>query len=170
LQGGGQVGHLPRAFGVKGGHAVQAVLQLADVAGPVVGEERRQKLFAKTERGQTRGMPRVEEVLDEDGGILPSFPALLKKQLKGAPMPAPRAMLELTTARLGADALLIGASELAFAPILQDPTIVPLSGDPDPVDFRRRAGPPLDRWSVAEPAQGGDGRPKFSGQLSLSTV
>src|SRR4029079_316375 len=27
-------------------------------------------------------------------GILPSFPALLKKQLKGAPMPAPRAILD----------------------------------------------------------------------------
>ena len=26
--------------------------------------------------------------------ILPSFPALLKKQLKGAPMPAPRAILD----------------------------------------------------------------------------
>src|ERR1700743_2554877 len=27
-------------------------------------------------------------------GVLPSFPALLKKQLKGAPMPAPRAILD----------------------------------------------------------------------------
>ena len=27
-------------------------------------------------------------------GILPSFPALLRKQLKGAPMPAPRAILD----------------------------------------------------------------------------
>jgi predicted NBD/HSP70 family sugar kinase len=102
--------------------------------------------------------------------IYPYSKEALLRELNARAMPAPRAMLELTTARLGADALLIGASELAFAPILQDPTIVPLSGDPDPVDFRRRAGPPLDRWSVAEPAQGGDGRPKFSGQLSLSTV
>jgi len=70
LQGGGQVGHLQGAFGVKSGHAVQAVLQLADVAWPVVGEERRQKLFAKTELGQAQGMPAIQEVIDEQRDVL----------------------------------------------------------------------------------------------------
>jgi predicted NBD/HSP70 family sugar kinase len=102
--------------------------------------------------------------------IYPYSKEALLRELNWRAMPAPRAMLELTTARLGADALLIGASELAFAPILQDPTIVPLSGDPAPVDFRRRASPPLDRWSRPQPAQGGDNRLEFSGQLSLSPV
>ena len=55
---------------MKGGHAVQAVLQLADVAWPVVGEERRQKIFAKTERGQARGMPAIQEVIDEQRDVL----------------------------------------------------------------------------------------------------
>ncbi len=54
-------------------------------------------------------------------------------------MPAPRAMVELTTALLGANTLLLGAAELALAPILYDPTIVPLLGDSVRVDADRRS-------------------------------
>ena len=44
-------------------------------------------------------------------------------------MRAPRAMVELTTNLLGANPLLLGAVELALAPTLCGPTIVPLTGD-----------------------------------------
>ncbi len=53
-------------------------------------------------------------------------------------MRAPRAMVEVTTASLGANALLIGAAEFALAPILNDPTIVALSDDTDRNRFSRR--------------------------------
>ena len=57
LQGGGQVGHLQGAFGVKGGHAVQAVLQLADVAWPVVGDVARSS-SPKRNAGKPEASPR----------------------------------------------------------------------------------------------------------------
>jgi hypothetical protein len=47
-------------------------------------------------------------------------------------------MVELTTALLGANTLLLGAAELALAPTLYDPTIGPLAGDSARVD--------PDRW------------------------
>lgn len=63
-------------------------------------------------------------------------------------MPAPGAMVELTTASLGADALLLGAAELALAPILRDPAILPLSGDATAINSRPRARPSSYGWKL----------------------
>ncbi len=40
-------------------------------------------------------------------------------------MPAPRALVEVMPAALGPDSALLGAAELAFAPTIADPTMVP---------------------------------------------
>lgn len=70
-------------------------------------------------------------------------------ELERRAMGAPRAMVELTVARLGADALLIGAAELALEPILRDPTIVP----PIPTDTVDRAdGSPRHGRAAADQA------------------
>ena len=97
--------------------------------------------------------------------IYPYAKEALLRELNSRAMPAGRGMVEVTTAQLGADALLIGASELAFASILHDPTTVPLSGDSDSVDVRRQASPPQDRWIRAQRAQGGGNRLEFSGNF-----
>ena len=60
--------------------------------------------------------------------IYPYVREAVVRELDSRAMPAPRAMVELTTASLGADALLLGAAELALAPILKDPTIVRQTG------------------------------------------
>jgi predicted NBD/HSP70 family sugar kinase len=62
--------------------------------------------------------------------VYPYTREAMERELNSRAMSAPRDMVELTTASLGADALLLGAAELALAPILHDPTIVPLAGDP----------------------------------------
>jgi predicted NBD/HSP70 family sugar kinase len=67
------------------------------------------------------------------GRIYPFTHHAIERELDSRAMPAPRAMVELRPASLGtegANALLIGAAELALAPILHDPTIVSLAGDP----------------------------------------
>jgi predicted NBD/HSP70 family sugar kinase len=60
--------------------------------------------------------------------ILPYVREAVIRELDSRAMPAPRAMVELTTALLGANTLLLGAAELALAPTLYDPTIVSLVG------------------------------------------
>ena len=60
--------------------------------------------------------------------IFPYVKETVTRELDSRAMPAPRAMVELTTALLGANTLLLGAAELALAPTLYDPTIVPLAG------------------------------------------
>jgi predicted NBD/HSP70 family sugar kinase len=97
--------------------------------------------------------------------LYPYVREALLRELDSRAMPASRALLQLTTARLGAEAPLIGASELAFAPILQDPTIVPFSRDTDPVHFRRQASPLQQQWARAQPARGGDDKLEFSGNF-----
>jgi predicted NBD/HSP70 family sugar kinase len=47
-------------------------------------------------------------------------------------MPASRQMVELTRARLGSNAVLLGAAELALAPTLQDPSTVPAVSESAP--------------------------------------
>jgi predicted NBD/HSP70 family sugar kinase len=61
-------------------------------------------------------------------------------------MPAARAMVELTTVQLGADALLLGAAELALAPLLYDPAILPTSDGSETAAIRRNASPGFERW------------------------
>jgi predicted NBD/HSP70 family sugar kinase len=63
------------------------------------------------------------------GRIYPYVREAVLRELDSRAMPAPRAMVELTTALLGANTLLLGAAEMALAPTLYDPTIVALSGD-----------------------------------------
>jgi predicted NBD/HSP70 family sugar kinase len=70
--------------------------------------------------------------------IFPYVREAVVRELDSRAMPAPRAMVTLTTALLGANTLLLGAAELALAPTLYDPTIVPLSGEPTRVE--------PDRW------------------------
>lgn len=102
--------------------------------------------------------------------IYPYAKQSLVMELDSRAMPAPRAMVELTTASLGADALLLGAAELALAPILHDPTIVPLPGDPALIGFRRRTSPRSYERSGHQPIQGGAYRGEISGPLSVSPV
>ena len=52
-------------------------------------------------------------------------------EINGRAMVAPRGMVELTTARLGGNAVLLGAAELALAATLQDPASVPVRTDID---------------------------------------
>ena len=47
-------------------------------------------------------------------------------ELQTRAMPASRNMVEITTARLGGNAVLLGAAELALAPTLHDPATVPV--------------------------------------------
>jgi predicted NBD/HSP70 family sugar kinase len=58
--------------------------------------------------------------------IYPYVNSAVLRELDARAMPAPRSMVELTTALLGANTLLLGAAELALAPTLYDPTMVPL--------------------------------------------
>jgi predicted NBD/HSP70 family sugar kinase len=80
--------------------------------------------------------------------IFPYVREAVVRELDSRAMPAPRAMVELTTALLGANTLLLGAAELALAPTIYDPTIVPLSGDSvrvDPDRWRSRWTPGVER-------------------------
>ena len=80
--------------------------------------------------------------------IYPYVREAVVRELGRRAMPAPGAMVELTTASLGADALLLGAAELALAPILRDPAILPLSGDATAINSRPRARPLSYGWRL----------------------
>jgi predicted NBD/HSP70 family sugar kinase len=62
--------------------------------------------------------------------VYPYVRAPILRELEGRAMPAPRAMVDLVTVRLGGNALLLGAAELALAPTLNDPAILPLEQGP----------------------------------------
>ena len=59
------------------------------------------------------------------GGFLSVFPSVAPEALDAViarhSLRAPREMLRIVPASLGADTLMIGAAELAFAPLLADP-------------------------------------------------
>ena len=89
------------------GHPVQAGQGQGDRPGRRARRQRRR--IGARRQGVDQGQPRRHEQPWDDKGykmpggtpsspglaaILPSFPALLRKQLKGAPMPAPRAILD----------------------------------------------------------------------------
>lgn len=65
--------------------------------------------------------------------VYPYVRAPILRELEKRAMPAPRAMVDLVTVRLG-NALLLGAAELALAPLLNDPAIMPLQQEPAPSD------------------------------------
>ena len=64
LQSRGHVGHLQRAFGLHRRHALDAVLQLAHVARPVVGLQRRRE-----SPGRAGSRDAIEEVLDQQRDV-----------------------------------------------------------------------------------------------------
>ena len=104
--------HVRHPEGVHGdpepGHAVQAGQGQGDRAGRRIGLPPSRNWCPPPRRGSrptptrtpSRGTPRATRCpaaprrIPALAAILPSFPALLKKQLKGAPMPAPRAILD----------------------------------------------------------------------------
>lgn len=59
------------------------------------------------------------------GGFLRVFPAfaaaVLREELARRTMAAPCSLVRIVPATLGPDTLMIGAAELAFAPVLADP-------------------------------------------------
>jgi predicted NBD/HSP70 family sugar kinase len=63
--------------------------------------------------------------------VYPYVRAPILRELESRAMPAPRAMVDLVTVRLGGNALLLGAAELALAQTLADPAMVPLESEPD---------------------------------------
>jgi predicted NBD/HSP70 family sugar kinase len=65
--------------------------------------------------------------------------APILRELESRAMPAPRAMVDLVTVRLGGNALLLGAAELALAPTLDDPAAVPLGLEPAAGDVTKAA-------------------------------
>jgi len=60
-------------------------------------------------------------------------PAILR-ELEWRAMPAPRSMVDLVTVRLGGNAPLLGAAELALTPTLDDPAAVPMNLEPSLAD------------------------------------
>jgi predicted NBD/HSP70 family sugar kinase len=62
--------------------------------------------------------------------VYPYVRGPILRELEGRAMSAPRAMVDLVTVRLGGNALLLGAAELALAPTLYDPAMVPLRRHP----------------------------------------
>lgn len=60
-------------------------------------------------------------------------PAILR-ELEWRAMPAPRSMVDLVTVRLGGNAPLLGAAELALTPTLDDPAAVPMNLEPAVAD------------------------------------
>ena len=115
LPGGGGVTRTVRMFGIQ--NAFMNVLSQGTRFKPAQGQGDRPRRRGPADRrgagarrqGVDQGQPRQpypalgpEGLQDarrhpgqpRAGGILPSFPALLRKQLKGAPMPAPRAILD----------------------------------------------------------------------------
>jgi predicted NBD/HSP70 family sugar kinase len=70
--------------------------------------------------------------------LLPYTREVIEDQLDRRSMTAARALVEVVPVGLGADATILGAAELALAPLLDDPTIVPVrhrsadSGGPGP--------------------------------------
>jgi predicted NBD/HSP70 family sugar kinase len=91
--------------------------------------------------------------------ILPYVREAVVRELDARAMAASRAMVELTTVALGANTLLLGAAELALAPTLYDPTIVPYVG-PGRVETEQwRAGTAASvGLSINMPKQGGAAR------------
>ena len=66
--------------------------------------------------------------------VYPYVRAPILRELESRAMPAPRAMVDLVTVRLGGNALLLGAAELALASTLEDPANVPIIAEPGPIE------------------------------------
>jgi len=66
--------------------------------------------------------------------VYPYVRAPILRELETRAIPAPWAMVDLVTVRLGGNALLLGAAELALAPTLDDPGALPLAEEPAPIE------------------------------------
>ncbi|HEX7669283.1 MAG TPA: ROK family transcriptional regulator [Polyangiaceae bacterium] len=66
--------------------------------------------------------------------VYPYVRAPILRELETRAIPAPRAMVDLVTVRLGGNALLLGAAELALAATLDDPGALPLAEEPAPIE------------------------------------
>jgi predicted NBD/HSP70 family sugar kinase len=64
--------------------------------------------------------------------VYPYVRAPILRELESRAMPAPRAMVDLVTVRLGGNALVLGAAELALESTLDDPAMVSLLQEPAP--------------------------------------
>jgi predicted NBD/HSP70 family sugar kinase len=144
-----QVGEeaLLRRYGrdpLGGVEAVTGLLQAADA-----GDEAALAALAESGRWLGIGIAGLVNVFNPTrvalGGlyarIYPYVKDAVLRELDTRAMPAPRAMVELTTVLLGPFTLLLGAAELALAPALQDPTTVPHSAGPRRAEDAARRHP-----------------------------
>ncbi len=123
------------------------------------GDQMALSALAESGRGLGIGIANLVNIFNPDrvslGGLYSRVypyvrPAILR-ELEDRAMPAPRAMVDLVTVRLGSNALLLGAAELALTPTLDDPATVPLLEESS--DDVSRSAVALARAS-AVPAQG----------------
>ena len=70
LQRGRKVGHLQHAFGLERVEAIDAMLQLAHVAGPVVGIEGVEEFLARVRFASSRGGSRSSKVTHQQRNVL----------------------------------------------------------------------------------------------------
>jgi predicted NBD/HSP70 family sugar kinase len=109
--------------------------------------------LAESGRGLGVGISGLVNIFNPDrvslGGlyarVFPYVRSSIMRELEVRAMPAPRAMVDLVTVRLGGNALLLGAAELALGPLLDDPASVPLQQEPAPMDAEDVAETPETR-------------------------
>jgi predicted NBD/HSP70 family sugar kinase len=95
------------------------------------GDERTIAALAETGHWLGIGLAGLVNVLDPRlvvfGGlferILPYVAAIVEGELDRRTLPAPRRLVRVVAGRLGSEAPLIGAAELAFEPVLADPAL-----------------------------------------------
>ena len=113
--------------------ALEDLIDAADRGDPVA-----LAAFAESGRGLGIGIAGLVNIFNPNrvslGGLYARVypyvrPAILR-ELDWRAMPAPRAMVDLATVRLGGNAPLLGAAELALTPTLDDPAAVPLEQEP----------------------------------------
>lgn len=102
--------------------------------------------------------------------IYPQVREALDREVEARAMAAARRMVTILPVELGGQALLLGAAELAFTPVLEDPTILPAHAEgrrprsaardsavPIRSSSRRRGRPPVAEKSVQQQGGGAGG-------------
>jgi predicted NBD/HSP70 family sugar kinase len=124
---------LLRAAGMEptrvGREAINEVLDRA-----AAGDEPALRALREVGRWLGIGVASVVNIFNPELVVLGGFLARIHHRVEGQiasavggrALPASRAGVSIVPSRLGADATLLGAAELALAPLLSDPTIVPL--------------------------------------------
>ena len=106
------------------------------------GDDAALSALAESGRGLGIGIAGLVNIFNPDrvalgglyGRVYRYVRAPILLELEARAMPASRAMVDLVTGRLGGNALLLGAAELALGPTLDDPATVPLLQGTAPVD------------------------------------